>query len=102
MIRMKAPYTGSVILVDESKVESRLERGFSLVDDYEPVNEAEEESETDELEAEESVEESSEDIEDDKPDEDSTMPEIRAYAKKHGIHLPQGTKKELLKIINKH
>lgn len=71
MVRMRAPYTGLVHEVDESRVELRLSQGFSLCDEVER-----------------------------RPDASFTVAEIRAYAKRHGIELPADARKsELLELV---
>lgn len=71
MVRMRAPYTGLVHEVDESRVELRLSQGFELCDEPER-----------------------------RPDASSTVAEIRAYARRNGIELPADARKsELLELI---
>lgn len=85
MIRMAAPFTGIVHLVDDSKVEARLAAGYRLIDSMpeKPKTEA----------AEEPIELPP------PPSHDSTIAEIRAYAKAAGIDLPKGSKAKLLAAL---
>lgn len=82
MIRMAAPYTGIVHSVDETKVAARLAAGYRPIDPApeKPRKEA----------AEEPIELPP------LPSRDSTIAEIRAYAKAAGIDLPKGNKADLL------
>lgn len=86
MTRMVAPYTGVIHEVDDAKVAARLANGFRLIDAYdeqEPVGE----------DADDPVDPP------DKPTRDSTIQEIRAYAKAAGIALPKGNKSALLESL---
>ena len=85
MIRMAAPYTGIVHSVDETKVAARLAAGYRLIDPVpdEPKQEAAEEP--DDLPP--------------LPTADSTIAEIRAYAKQVGVDLPKGNKAQLLEAL---
>ena len=85
MIRMAAPYTGIVHHVDETKVAARLAAG------YRPIDHAPEEPEQEA--AEEPIELPP------LPSRDSTIAEIRAYAKAAGIDLPKGNKADLLEAL---
>lgn len=85
MIRMAEPYSGIVHLVDDSKVAARLAAGYRLIDTMpeEPEQEAAEEpKDLPPL-----------------PTADSTIAEIRAYAKQAGIDLPKGNKAQLLEAL---
>ena len=85
MIRMAAPYTGIVHLVDESKAEARLAAGYRLIDalpDPDPVEAADEPTELPPL-----------------PTPESTIAEIKAYAKAAGVPLPKGNKADLLEAL---
>lgn len=86
MARMVAPYTGVIHEVDDAKVAARLAKGFRLVDAYDEP---------------EPVAEDADDPVDppDKPTRDSTIAEIRAYAKAAGIALPKGNKAALLEAL---
>ena len=82
MIRMAAPYTGIVHSVDDSKVAARLAAGYRLIDPAPEKPRKEAAEETIELPP--------------LPSRDSTIAEIRAYAKAAGIDLPKGNKADLL------
>lgn len=84
-VRMAAPYTGIVHTVDESRVAARLANGYRLIGDL-PEREAEPEPEPKEPIGE-------------TPTAQSTIAEIRAYAKANGIDLPKGNKKALLEAL---
>ena len=97
MPRMRAPYTGVVFDVHPANVEKRLARGFELLEAYEP-QEPEPEPEEPEAEREPAAEEPASDAP--KPTAESTIAEIRAWAKAHGVALPKrGNKAQLLKAI---
>ena len=85
MIRMAAPYTGIVHLVDETKVAARLAAGYRLIDPMPEKHETEAAEEPIELPP--------------LPSRDSTIAEIRAYAKAAGIDLPKGNKAQLLEAL---
>ena len=72
---MKSRWSGNVGLVDPAHVAAHVERGWSLLEGFEaPADEPE--------------------------PEESTIAEIRAYAKAHGIETPKrGTKAELLELV---
>lgn len=92
---MREPYTGTVFEVAPGKVSARLASGWSLLDGEptapanEPVEvEAESERPTEAPEA------------TGKPTADSTIAEIRAWAKANGVALPKkGNKAALLAAI---
>ena len=97
MARMREPFTGGVFDVPASKVEKYLGRGYALLDG-EPgpasVNEVENdhEQEPDETPA--------ADADAPKPTAESTIAEIRAWARGHGVELPKkGNKATLLAAI---
>ena len=97
MPRMRAPYTGVVFDVHPANVEKRLARGFALLEAYEP-QEPEPEPEEPEAEREPAAEEPASDAP--KPTAESTIAEIRAWAKANGIELPKrGNKAALLEVI---
>lgn len=98
MPRMRAPHTGVVFEVAQGNVERRLARGFALVDppatsaDYgeaghhEPVDDGEP--------GQAAVPDAT------KPDETSTIAEIRAWADARNVELPaKGNKAALLAAI---
>lgn len=88
MARMVERYTGTVFEVADENVEKRLEQGYVLEGEYDPA------------EPEQDAEPEQEPDDEPKPTDDSTIAEIRAYAKRHGIELPKGGKKsELLALI---
>lgn len=97
MPRMRAPYTGVVFDVQPENVEKRLARGFALLEPYEqPAPEPE--PEEPEAEQEPAAEEPATDAL--KPTAESTIAEIRAWAKAHGVELPaKGNKAALLAAI---
>lgn len=84
-VRMAAPYTGIVHTVDESRVAARLATGYRLIDDL-PERDPEPEPEQDWPIGE-------------APTAQSTIAEIRAYAKANGIDLPKGNKAQLLEAL---
>lgn len=87
MIRMRAPYTNIEHLVAEANVARRLEAGYVLLEEFEP--------ETTSSDVED-VEQPTEPL----PGSDATIQEIRAWAKRNGIHLPpRANKATLLKAI---
>ena len=92
---MRAPYTGVVFDVEPGSVGRRLERGFELLEEFElpepgePAPVEEPGSDADEEAAAEA-----------KPTADSTIAEIRAWAKANGVELPKrGNKAALLAAI---
>ena len=97
MPRMRAPYTGVVFDVQPENVEKRLARGFALLEPYEPTA-PEPEPEEPETEQEPAAEEPASDVS--KPTAESTIAEIRAWAKANGVELPaKGNKAALLAAI---
>ena len=95
MARMREPYTGTVFEVAPGKVSARLASGWSLLDGEasEPTEEiAEAEAEPEQpTEAPEPT---------DRPTAESTIAEIRAWAKANGVALPKkGNKAQLLAAI---
>ena len=86
MIRMAAPYTGIVHDVDETKVAARLAAGYRPIDPVPEPKEGEGEREQPKVLP-------------PLPTADSTIAEIRAYAKAAGIDLPKGNKASLLEAL---
>ena len=94
MPRMREPFTGGVFDVPASKVEKYLGRGYALLD-VEPETAIVDER-PDERPAETPVATTDEP----KPTAESTIAEIRAWAKAHGVALPKrGNKAALLAAI---
>lgn len=95
MARMREPYTGTVFEVAPSKVAARLASGWALLDGDAPEPTAEvAEAEPTQGQAAEAPEPS------DRPTADSTIAEIRAWAKANGVALPKrGNKAALLAAI---
>lgn len=85
MIRMAAPYTGIIHSVDDSKVAARLAAGYRPIDPAPEGPEQEAAEEPKDLPP--------------LPTADSTIAEIRSYAKQAGIDLPKGNKAQLLKAL---
>lgn len=97
MPRMRAPYTGVVFDVQPENVDKRLARGFALLEPYEPLA-PEPEPEEPEAERELAAEEPASDAP--KPTAESTIAEIRVWAKANGVELPKkGNKAALLEAI---
>ena len=96
MVWMAAPFTGAVHDVAPSKVAARIVQGYTLLDEgFRP--EPEEEPETQADEAEERYEP---ETQADAPNAESTIAEIRLWAKGRGIELPKkGNKAQLLEAI---
>lgn len=96
MIRMAAPYTGIVHHVDETKVAARIGQGYTLLDEgYRPEPEEEPETQADAAEERDEPETHA-----DAPNAESTIAEIRLWAKRRGIELPKkGNKAQLLAAI---
>ena len=96
MARMREPFTGGVFDVPAPKVDKYLGRGYALLDgEPEPASVDEVESD---LEQEPAAEEPASDAP--KPTADSTIAEIRAWAKANGVALPKrGNKAALLAAI---
>lgn len=97
MPRMREPFTGGVFDVPASKVDKYLGRGYALLDgEPEPASVDEVESDHEQEPAEIPV--AATDAP--KPTADSTIAEIRAWAKAHGVELPKrGNKAALLAAI---
>lgn len=95
MARMREPYTGTVFEVAPSKVAARLASGWALLDGDAPEPTAEvAEAEPAQGQAAEAPEPS------DRPTAESTIAEIRAWAKANGVALPKkGNKAALLSAI---
>ena len=97
MARMREPYTGTVFEVAPGKVSARLASGWSLLDgepDRAPASVGEVEAEQEPAET--PVAEADEP----KPTAESTIAEIRAWAKANGVALPKrGNKAQLLAAI---
>lgn len=94
---MKSRWSGNVGLVDPAHVAAHVERGWSLLEDFDaPADEPEPEPQ----EAEPETDDAGEPEATAAPTEESTIAEIRAYAKAHGIETPKrGTKAELLELV---
>ena len=97
MPRMREPFTGGVFDVPASKVEKYLGRGYALLDgEPEPASVDEVEGDHDQ----EPAETPAADADAPKPTAESTIAEIRAWAKAHGVELPKrGNKAQLLAAI---
>lgn len=94
---MKSRWSGNVGLVDPAHVAAHVGRGWSLLEGFEaPADEPEPEPQ----EAEPETDDAGEPEATAAPTEESTIAEIRAYAKAHGIETPKrGTKAELLELV---
>lgn len=94
---MKSRWSGNVGLVDPAHVAAHAERGWSLLEGFDaPADEPEPEPQ----EAEPETDDAGEPEATAAPTEESTIAEIRAYAKAHGIETPKrGTKAELLELV---
>lgn len=97
MARMREPFTGGVFDVPASKVDKYLGRGYALLDgEPEPAIVDEIEIDHEQEPAETPVATTDEP----KPTAESTIAEIRAWAKEHGVELPKkGNKAQLLAAI---
>ena len=97
MARMREPFAGGVFDVPASKVEKYLGRGYALLDGGpEPASVDEIESGHEQEPAETPVATTDEP----KPNAESTIAEIRAWAKSNGVELPKrGNKAALLAAI---
>ena len=97
MARMREPFTGGVFDVPASKVAKYLGRGYALLDgEPEPASVDEVESDHDQ----EPAETPAADADAPKPTAESTIAEIRAWAKANGVELPKrGNKSALLAAI---
>ena len=106
MARMREPYTGTVFDVVPKKVEKRLAAGWALLDgdvpapvdaadEADPEPEAPEAAEAEPMNGDEGQDAGV------KPTAESTIAEIRAYAKAHGVELPKkGNKAALLAALD--
>ena len=96
MVRMGAPFTGAVHDVAPSKVAARIVQGYTLLDEgFRPEPEEEPETQADEAEERDEPETHA-----DAPNAESTIAEIRLWAKRRGIELPKkGNKAQLLEAI---
>ena len=93
MARMREPYTGTVFEVAPGKVSARLASGWALLADAEPEP-TEEVADAEPEQPAEAPEPT------DRPTADSTIAEIRAWAKANGVALPKkGNKAALLAAI---
>lgn len=93
MARMREPYTGTVFEVAPGKVSARLASGWALLDGEAPEP-TEEVADAEPEQATEAPEPT------DRPTAESTIAEIRAWAKAHGVALPKrGNKAQLLEAI---
>lgn len=98
MPRMRMPYTGTVYEVAPQNVAARLARGYVLLEDFEPPAEVADELEPGQPEPEPVHEVATTDAP--KPTAESTIAEIRAWAKANGVELPKrGNKAQLLAAI---
>ena len=97
MARMREPFTGGVFDVPASKVAKYLGRGYALLDGEPETAIVDERGNDHEQEpAETPVAEADEP----KPTAESTIAEIRAWAKANGVTLPKkGNKAQLLEAI---
>lgn len=97
MARMREPFTGGVFDVPAHKVAKYLGRGYALLDgEPEPASVDEVESDHEQ----EPAETPAADADAHKPTADSTIAEIRAWAKANGVALPKrGNKAQLLAAI---
>ena len=97
MARMREPFTGGVFDVPASKVAKYLGRGYALLDgSVKPVYVDERGNDHEQDPAEMPVAEADEP----KPTAESTIAEIRAWAKANGVALPKrGNKAQLLEAI---
>ena len=96
MARMREPYTGTVFEVAPGKVSARLASGWALLDgepDHAPASGGE-------VEAEQPAVAPVAEADEPKPTAESTIAEIRAWAKANGVALPKrGNKAALLAAI---
>lgn len=97
MARMREPFTGGVFDVPAPRVAKYLGRGYALLDgEPEPASVDEAESDHEQ----EPAETPAADADAPKPTADSTIAEIRAWAKANGVELPKrGNKAALLAAI---
>lgn len=96
MVRMAAPFTGAVHDVAPSKVAARIVQGYTLLDEgFRQEPEEEPETQADAAEGRDEPETHA-----DAPNAESTIAEIRLWAKRRGIELPKkGNKAHLLEAI---
>ena len=96
MSRMREPYTGTVFEVAPGKVSARLASGWSLLDgEPDPAP-----APVGEVEAEQPAETPVAKADEPNPTAESTIAEIRAWAKANGVPLPKnGNKAALLAAI---
>lgn len=94
MARMREPFTGGVFDVPAPRVDKYLGRGYALLDgEPEPTT-------VDEHPDERPAETPAAETDEPKPTADSTIAEIRAWAKANGVALPKrGNKAALLAAI---
>lgn len=97
MARMREPFTGGVFDVPASKVAKYLGRGYALLDgSVKPAYVDERGNDHEQEPAETPVAKTDEP----KPTAESTIAEIRAWAKANGVALPKkGNKAQLLEAI---
>ena len=97
MARMREPFTGGIFDVPAPKVAKYLGRGYALLDgEPEPASVDEIESDREQ----EPAETPAATTDEPKPTADSTIAEIRAWAKANGVALPKkGNKAALLAAI---
>lgn len=97
MARMREPFTGGIFDVPASKVAKYLGRGYALLDgEPDPASVDEVESDHEQ----EPAETPAADADAPKPTAESTIAEIRAWAKANGVALPKkGNKAALLAAI---
>lgn len=96
MARMREPYTGTVFEVAPGKVSARLASGWSMLDGETP----EPTEEVADAEPEQPAETPVAKADEPKPTAESTIAEIRAWAKANGVALPKkGNKAALLAAI---
>lgn len=94
MARMREPFTGGVFDVPASKVAKYLGRGYALLDGEPEPNLVDDEP------REQPAEKPAAEDDAPKPTADSTIAEIRAWAKANGVALPKkGNKAQLLAAI---
>lgn len=89
MAKVLHPYTGIEIEMPDSRAAEFVAMGYKLAGSSElvaPVDDVELMPEPIEV--------------DDVPNDESTISEIKAFAKAHGINLPRGNKAALLDAIN--
>lgn len=97
MARMREPFTGGVFDVPASKVEKYFGRGYALLDGSVKTVYVDERGNDHEHEP---AETPAADADAPKPTADSTIAEIRAWAKANGVALPKkGNKAALLAAI---